>query len=423
MNRRKLLFVSYGGGHAAMIAPVIEAIRSRASTSHECVVLGLTMAGPYFADRGIEALGFRQLLENGDEPALRLGEELASRYHADHTRIVREESIAYLGLCYQELIEQHGLEDAKRRVAENGLLAFLPIKTLRRVLERVQPDIVVTTNAPRAERAARIVAREWGLPTIALTDLLGLGDDHLDVDHLCVASRSAMRAYQKNPGVYTRHYHLTGNPALDRAAGFASSAHLASSFDRPITQRRTHPRVLTAEQGGFVNPSGQWEVWNETIIQKNLNCLFHACRENGAVLLVRPHPSLSLEVYQAWVAEKPPGTAIMANDVDLHPLLASCDVLVSNMSTTMLDMLFMERPVVQLDYPNATSFLPLGSMKMAFHARIDEVDHLSRVLGEALKGRTETFAAQLQTLHGEFPKPPCTPRVCEVIDSILSCRS
>ena len=80
------LFVSYGGGHVKALLPV--ARRARELGLAQPVYLALTTAAAEARAAGLQVLGFRDLLQPGDEAALRRGEELAAALAGDAELVV-----------------------------------------------------------------------------------------------------------------------------------------------------------------------------------------------------------------------------------------------------------------------------------------------------------------------------------------------
>ena len=144
--KKKLLFVCYGGGHVAIMIPLLRELAGR--TDIECTVLALTTAEQRLREAGFSSLGFRHFLRADDSCARDMGERLIEG--VDHHTVSAEESLAYLGLSYCDLVSQMGENEAKRLYAEKGRAAFLPLSVLERVMDSVQPDLVVTTTSPRA---------------------------------------------------------------------------------------------------------------------------------------------------------------------------------------------------------------------------------------------------------------------------------
>src|SRR5689334_9626970 len=121
---KKILFVTYGGGHAAMVERVAHAL---APYGFAIEILALTLGGPHFKRRNIPYLGFKDFLTSQDTEALEWGKKLAALTHRPDSGIAEEEAIAYLGLSYWDMALREGEEEAARRWAEKQRNAFLPI--------------------------------------------------------------------------------------------------------------------------------------------------------------------------------------------------------------------------------------------------------------------------------------------------------
>jgi hypothetical protein len=218
-RQKRVLFVTYGGGHVNALLPVIRALRAR-RPDVEVTVLGLTTAAAVLHEAGIPCLGFKDVMSAADVQALEHGQRLASSVPGGQVSV--EESVAYLGLSYADLVTQHGEAGARSVFEQKGRLAFIPLTALERVFDRVRPDLVVATNSPRAERAAILVARRRGVPAICVGDLwLGFELEWIAApdyaDRVLVLNefvRQKVIAAGRDPAAVV----VTGNPAFDRLA-------------------------------------------------------------------------------------------------------------------------------------------------------------------------------------------------------------
>ncbi len=211
---KKVLFVCYGSGHVRMAVPVAQALR--ASGRAQVQVLGLTTAAPVVRAAGLPLLQFKDFVEVGDEAALARGRELVAGLGPVDDA---QESAAYLGLCYADLEDEAGAEEAARRYARLGRQAFLPVRTLERILKRVQPDLVVVTNSPRAERAAALAAGRLGTPCVCIVDLFAVDEVRWigapDYARKVCVLNEGVRAFLIAAGRRPDQVVVTGNPAFD----------------------------------------------------------------------------------------------------------------------------------------------------------------------------------------------------------------
>lgn len=210
-----VLFVAYGSGHIKMVLPVAQALAE--AVQYRPVVLALTTAAPVARAAGLEVIQFKDFVTYGDAQALDMGRLL---FHDLGPNVAdQEESVAYLGLSMMDLIEKVGREQAEHDYQRLGRQAFLPVRTLERILRKVSPSLVVATNSPRAERAAVLAARQLGIPSICMVDLFAMDEvkwigapDY--ADRVCVLNES-VREFLMAAGRAPEQVIVTGNPAFD----------------------------------------------------------------------------------------------------------------------------------------------------------------------------------------------------------------
>lgn len=212
---RKVLFVAYGSGHIKMVVPLAQALAVRGNV--QPVVLALTTAAPVARAAGLDVIQFKNFVTAGDGAALQLGQRLLRGL--DGQVADPQETIAYLGLSMADLIDDVGAKQAEIAYQQFGRQAFLPRRTLERILRQIGPDLVVCTNSPRAERAAVLAARQLGIPAICVVDLFGIDEvkwigapDY--ADQVCVLNKS-VRQFLVAAGRTEEQVSVTGNPGFD----------------------------------------------------------------------------------------------------------------------------------------------------------------------------------------------------------------
>lgn len=232
MTTKTVLFVAYGSGHIKMLIPVAQALA--ASGLAHPVVLALTTAAPAARAAGLNVVQFKDFLTPGDAPALAHGRRLM----ADLGTLVAdaEETAAYLGLSFADLVADLGLAQAESRFLDKGRQAFLPVATLTRILKKIKPDLLVATNSPRAERAAILAAGQLGIPSVCVVDLFAIDEvqwigDACYADRVCVLNDS-VRQFLIASGRRLEQVVVTGNPgfdALNDAAAIAKGQQLRAA--------------------------------------------------------------------------------------------------------------------------------------------------------------------------------------------------
>ena len=220
---KKILFVTYGSGHVRMVVPVAQALA--ASGLAQVQVLALTTAAQVARQAGLDVLQFKDFITPEDADALTQGRRLMAAMTGPIADPAETE--AYLGLCWAELEQDVGAQEAARRYARDGRQAFLPLRTLRRIVSRVAPSLIVATNSPRAERAAIMAARELGLPSVCMVDLFCLDEVWIwprgFADCVCVLNE-AVRQFLISQGRQAGEVRVTGNPAFDALGDAANVA-------------------------------------------------------------------------------------------------------------------------------------------------------------------------------------------------------
>lgn len=408
--RRRVLCVTYGGGHVAMMIPVVRALRE--SAEWEVTVLGLTTAAPRLAAAGIPFLGFRDLVEPEDEAALELGRALAQGMETGP--VPWEESVAYLGLSYKELEREHGVPQAATLYREAGRQAFHPVRRLKRLIDRVMPDVVLTTNSPRAERAAMEAARQRGIPGVCMVDLLGhrqmewLGRADY-ADRLCVLTSEVRQRFLAT-GRSPESVVVTGNPAFDSLAD-PTLPHRGAELRRSKGWRSDQFVVLYSphlREPEFHPQDG--DKGDPALPEKCDAALFEiVARHPSWQLVCRPHPSDT--------RHRPhlPANAELSGQCDpLHPLLHACDVCIVTMSTIGLEAAIAGTPVLSLEKSVLNRDLPLAGMGIS--RGVSTFDQLEEALRDVAERR-----------HPIVPQLPqsgqAASRVAEVLETLVADRS
>jgi hypothetical protein len=326
---KKVLFACYGSGHVKMVLPVAQALRE--SGRAEVRVLGLTTAAAAVREAGLPLLQFKDFVRPQDAAALAQGRRLAAGMSAV---VDLDETVAYLGLSFTDLVAACGPEEAERRYAREGRQAFLPVPTLERILREVQPDLVVATNSPRAERAAITAARRLGLPAVCIVDLFAIDEvrwigEAAYADRVCVLN-DAVRDFLVAAGRSPQEVVTTGNPAFDAVCAPQTSAAGRAMRERQGWQGK---RVLlwAAQEEPAVHPF-DGRPGDPSLPGRVLEALAAWTeRHPDAILCVRPR-----------AGQPPPQLAgerivVTGQDWPLHPLLHAVDVVVTLTSTVGLE--------------------------------------------------------------------------------------
>lgn len=365
-----------------MMLPVLRCLRARVP-GIRIDLLALTTAGRAARAAGENPLGYADLLSlytpHEQAAALALGRALLPGN--THPDIPEAESVAYLGLNALDLHQRLGEAAASALLAENGRQGFRPVGVMRRLIDHLQPDLVLATNSPRSEQAALDAAADAGLPTLALLDLFGLPGDafaartrHPTVT--CVLSE-AVHGNLVAAGWPAEAIAVTGNPAFDalhapevRAAGLALRHGMGGDAVRPV--------LLALQPEPLTHPSAPGRRGDPALPERILQAAIAAVRAHPAWrLIVRPHPS-----QPAPDLPTDPQLRLSAASEPLHPLLHAVDAVVTGTSTVALEAHLAGTRVLQLLDSIAAPAMPYRALGVAdADCRLDQLgDTLATLL-------------------------------------------
>jgi hypothetical protein len=344
----KALFVCYGGGHVSMVLPVVRELRALLPDVR-CDLLALTNGFARAVKAGEQPMGYRDFLHLTDAAlALQWGHRLQSANSSPD--VSEEESVAYLGINYLDLISQFGEDEAARRYAEQGRYAFKPLRFMRRLVDEIRPDVVVATNSPRSEQAALEVAVEREIPSVGMVDLFGMDSDPyvsrpVKPVMTCVLAESVRdrllaRAFAPE-GV-----RVTGNPAFDGLFDESNRQRAREFLDSKGWQGRKVILYIGAWEpvdhpATEIRAGRRFPVEIEGILRRYVH------ERPDTALVVRYHPGdwfrYPRHPNEAQVHfSEPPAEPI-------HPLILASTVVITTNSTVGLEAAVAGKPVVSIE--------------------------------------------------------------------------
>lgn len=342
----RVLFVGYGGGHVAMLLPVMRALRAQ-WPAVDCRLLALTTGYKTAIAAGEQPLGYQDFLHLFDRTAaIAWGERLLGNNSSPD--VGREESLAYLGLNYLDLVAQYGEQAAAQRFAAAGRHGFHPLHFMQRVLDELQPAMVVATNSPRSEAAALQAAIERGLPSLGMIDLFGLeGDGYLhrpQPQWTCVLA-PAVRERVIAAGFPPDSVVVTGNPAFDGLQSPANQA-LAQRFLADRGWQGLSP-ILWA--GQFEPPNFSATDSDRSRFARQAEDTLRAlvAARPDLALVVRYHPGEWQFFPRGADSERIHFSEPLAEPI--HPLILAARAVVVQNSTVGLEAAIAGKPVVSLE--------------------------------------------------------------------------
>ena len=399
---KKALFVTYGGGHVNMVIPVVKELKARGGW--EITVMGLTGAHEKLKENSIPSLRYLDLVEASDSEALKLGKELALTHHNPSSSMSYEESVAYLGLSYFDLITRLGLEKASSEVRRIGRRAFLPLEPMNRLLAKVKPDIVIATNSPRSEEASIRVAKTFDIPSLCMVDLLGTDWEFPAVlDNTFATKIAVMSEYVRDhlvaKGRRPESIALTGNPAFDQ---LCNEQLLEDSKLFKIPKWNSKVLILWASQ----------ELPEKGLREKILKQLTSISLKNPSYkILYRPHPSEAI-----LKIEDDSDIEILSSKINMATVLHAVDIVIVASSTVGMEAALIGKPVIQIMLSKFSTLAPYYDMGIAIPAF--DLNELNNILNEIVNRSKRVIA--MERCIAKLPKiGKASDNVCDVIESLL----
>lgn len=408
-SRPRALFVTYGGGHVTMVLPVIRELE-RLIPGIDCVLMALT-TGFKRASAVRPTVGYRDFLHLVDaQRARREGVRLSPGNTSPD--VPEDETIAYLGINYLDLVAEHGEAGAAELFREQGRYAFMPHRFMRAVLGELAPDVVIATNSPRSEQAVMEAASQMGIPNVGMVDLFGQEGDPFykrsaRPDRTCVMAE-LVRQRLLARGFEADRVVVTGNPAFDGLFSSDNQA-LAGRFLDDMKWHGLSPILWTGHIEPVSGPAGGRTAYSFPLeIEQTLRDCVH--ERDDLALIVRYHPS-QWHDFPRLPAQPRVHFSIPPQE-PIHPLILACGVVVVQNSTVGLESAVAGKPVVSLEHaPSVVESFSLADLGVSVPCHAND----------ALPGLIE------QALAGKLPRPAsfssdgqAARRVAHVISEVLA---
>lgn len=348
----KPLILTYGAGHAQISAAVGKAFIASGIEPH---IVGLTTARKFLEDQGLRVKSILDLIDPKEDAAyLKAVEPFVG--NDSHPSITAEETQAYLALGLHGLAATHGLEEALRIFSEKGRKCFEPVSIMRRYIQQVDPDVVITTNSPRFELAMLKAAKSLSVPSLAVSDFFLQSDDKswilgdVYADHLTVIHDSVKQTLLAE-GLRTTQVHVTGNPAFD------SLAPCPTDQARRTELRQTHN--LTGKTVVLWPAAASTHTYNGlrlTPPEEVCQALEPLCQAAGDVTyILRPHPNFPFDLPQT--AEN---GILDFGLLSVDDAILVSDVVLTEVSTVGLQSCLKNKPVICVGFEDYALYPKYG---------------------------------------------------------------
>jgi len=343
----KIFIACYGAGHVSMMTPVYKKLTFDKKV--EVVALALSTAKNYFSryDIRFKTLNdYKKIIM--DKKSEHFGAMLADRWHMDSSGLTYEESILYLGVSMRDLVAMVGEAKAFRLLEEKGRQCFLPMSTMEKVINKENPDLIMTTNAPRMERAATLVGNKIGIPTINLHDDLGFKkrDYILSADKISVMSKITKDNLIEQ-GHDPDKISINGQPAFD------TIEEELNNFDSDRIRKENGISNYPCLVLGTSMVGEKGKIMDIT----PLVCDTIEALDKKYQLIIKPHPSEDVNAYKDFASTRT-SKPIVISDINIRELLFISEALITFHSTIMIESVLMGKPLISVNITGKANPVP-----------------------------------------------------------------
>lgn len=392
-NKKRVFMVSYGGGHANIIRCVYEGLSQ--NTEIQVIILALTTAPILYETYNIPYLTVSDVAKKLKyySEIVKLGESLGRKFHNENLGLKLEDTIAYYGIGYCDLVEKYDYEKADSLFKANGRKSFLPIRTMKEILALLSPDIVVVTNAPRMEQATGIAANILNIPVVRINDLPIMDNIYFDCC-LCVMNDWAKQYAAKNLKIDLAKIIVTGQPVFEEE--LKMDAEYLSIFRKELLGKKYKKIIVFFTRNG--KNEKQEILALEKIAKKYADYLF--------VLKMHPNQDVN-DLYQVSVEN------IIFEKRDAKLFVNICDIGITAFSTTGLEAVLLDKPLIVVNFDNEKYPVDYVQMGIAVVARTEK--ELEERILECLDKTTESFT-QIKKNRVLFKnKENAVENICNVV--------
>jgi len=374
MARKNIFLICYGGGHINIIEPIIdELIKNK---NYNVKLLALTTAyikvkNKYDKNILKSVSDYLFLFDENIDSIFQNGLKIFKDNYNKSIGLSKLEVLFYLGLSYSESISKLGKNKAYEAYKKIGRQSFLPINTIKKILEYESIDLVITTNSPRFEKASLLASKELDIKSIQIVDLFG--DDLIKQNATYIIVMNEMVKNKLiNKGFNKESIFTLGQPAIEKSI---EKVNLIEKNDMNIQINKNKKNLVYFSQPPIkFNKYGKnlgyvsYEEINPHIfkILDNLKSKYN--------IYFRLHPNEKIKEYNKYF-KKYPEVKYLNDKLDLSETIALSDLVVTPYSTVALQAICLNKLVFTFK-PNFCSVYPIKEYKNKPFIYSDSYDEL-----------------------------------------------
>ncbi len=368
---KRVFCVTYGAGHVNIIKEIYNELIKYDNL--EVSILGLTLADSILKKENIPHKRISQYLNLFDskEQIIELGKQFLDE-DSNNCLIEREDTIAYHGLSLYDLKEEYGDEKAWELYEKLGRKAFLPINTMYKILEYEAPDVVVTTNSPRMEKAAAIAANMLNIPVVRINDLPYMSEKMEYDAKLCVMNELAKQSIIRKGLAREEDIVVTGQPVFEKDL----------KINKDVQEE--YLKKYKNDYQYIVLYLGQGHSEQERLTICKLGDISNDSK--NTLFIIRPHPNDDSDYTKYGKTDN----FLVTKEGDLKYLLAISDAAVTRYSTSGLQAALLGVPLICMDIEGNNEF---DFSELGIAIKIKDIENLESIIKKCMDKQSCEYLA------------------------------
>jgi len=242
----------------------------------------------------------------------------------------------------------------KALMAELFLLCYLAISSVDfvdRMIKVTSPDIVcLMPDGFFLQQMAAALAKKYNIPTVACSAAIETGNSRSHMRHLHADKKAAM-------GEIIRNLYIESGVEPDRIV-VTGAANFDLLFNRDKEKDKLALLACNIDPNKrIILFTTQRMAFSET--KRMLIGVINAVSKmNDVQLIIKVHPREDMINYEALAEEFHEIRLHVVKDIDLYALINNCELLITKYSTTALEAIILDKPVVTINLSGQSTPVP-----------------------------------------------------------------
>jgi glycosyltransferase involved in cell wall biosynthesis len=230
-------------------------------------------------------------------------------------------------------------------------LAISSVDFVDRMIKVASPDIMcLMPDGFFLQRMAAALAKRYDIPTLSCSAAIETGNSRSQMRHLYADKKAAMGEIIKNlyieSGVDPERIVITG----------------VAHFDQLFNRNKEQDKQVLAKSG--IDPNEKTILFttdNITLSETKemlTGVISAVLKMNDVQLVIKVHPREDAEPYQEIAKKYRDSSIHVVKDTDLYALISNCELLVTKFSTTALEAMMVDKPVVTINLSGQPTPVP-----------------------------------------------------------------